>query len=129
MTPRRTIEVIALLTGVSTAAAAAEVHTVSGAVGLEERELMMQAYSDYNLHLAFAQSTGAYLADVALSIRGPDGRLVWSGISEGPFFFAQLPRGQYQVTAEFDGSSLTKRINVAMVPGPMHHFHWKVLLN
>jgi len=129
MTARRNIEVLALLTGSSAATPAAEIQTVSGAIAAEERELMMHSYADFNLHLTFAHSTGAYLADVAVAIYGADGRLLWSGISEGPFFFAQLPRGQYQVTAEFDGSATTRKISVGLAPGPMHHFQWKVLLN
>ena len=127
MTPRKAIEVLALLTG--DPAPLEEIHTISGAIAAEERDLMMQSYADYNLHLAFAHATGGYLADVAVAIHGLDGRLIWSGISEGPFFFAQLPRGQYQVTAEFDGNAYTKKVSVGIVPGPMHHFHWKVLLN
>ena len=129
MTPRRTIEVIALLSSFSGAVPAAEIHAVSGAVGLEDRQRMLQSYADYNLHLAFAQADGAYLADVGLAIRGSDGRIVWSGFSEGPFFFAQLPGGQYQVIAEFDGRMVNKIVQVRSAPGPMHHFYWKVQLN
>ncbi len=123
---RRAIDVLALLTGDSTGP---EIQTISGAIAAEEREVMMQSYADYNLHLAFAHATGGYLADVAVAIHSADGRLVWSGISEGPFFFAQLPRGTYQVTAEFDGNAVTRKVSVGLLPGPMHHFHWKVLLN
>lgn len=119
---------IALLAGFASRVPAAEISATSGAVGLEDRERMMQSYADYNLHLAFAQSGGAYVADVALAIRGADGRLLWRGVSEGPFFFARVPGGPYQVIAEYDGKVLTKRINVSAAPGPLHHFHWKVAL-
>jgi hypothetical protein len=128
MTSRRALEVLALLTGDSDALAT-EIHTISGALHPEEREVMMQSYADYNLHLAFAHATGGYLADVAVAIHSADGRLLWSGISEGPFFFAQLPSGHYQVTVEFDGNAVTKKVQVGLLPGPMHHFRWKVLLN
>ena len=129
MTPRKTIEVIALLSSFSGAVPAAEIQAVSGAVGFEDRQRMLQSYADYNLHLAFAQSDGPYLADVGLSIRSADGQVVWSGFSEGPFFFAQVPGGRYQVNAEFDGRVVSKTIHVRSVPGPMHHFYWNVLLN
>ena len=129
-TASKTIEVIALLSSFSGAVPAAEIQAVSGAVGLEDRQRMLQSYGDYNLHLAFAQADGAYLADVGLSIRSADGQLVWSGFSEGPFFFAQIPGGQYQVSAEFDGRVVSKIVQVRSVaPGPMHHFYWKVQLN
>ena len=130
MTPRKTIEVIALLSSFSGVVPAAEIQAVSGAVGLEDRQRMLQSYADYNLHLAFAHSDGAYLADVGISIRSADGQLVWSGFSEGPFFFAQVPGGQYQVNAEFDGRVVSKTVQVrSAAPGPMHHFYWKVQLN
>ena len=130
MTPRKTIEVIALLSSFSGVVPAAEIQAVSGAVGLEDRQRMLQSYGDYNLHLAFAQSDGPYLADVGLSIRNVHGELVWSGFSEGPYFFAQVPGGQYHVSAEFDGRVVTKMVQVrSAAPGPMHHFYWKVLLN
>jgi hypothetical protein len=129
-TARKTIEVIALLSSFSGAVPAAEIQAVSGAVGLEDRQRMLQSYGDYNLHLAFAQADGAYLADVGLSIRSADGQIVWSGFSEGPFFFAQVPGGQYQVNAEFDGRVVSKIVQVrSAAPGPMHHFFWKVQLN
>ena len=129
-TARKTIEVIALLSSFSGAVPAAEIQAVSGAVGLEDRQRMLQSYGDYNLHLAFAQADGAYLADVGLSIRSADGQLVWSGFSEGPYFFAQIPGGQYQVNAEFDGRVVSKIVQVrSAAPGPMHHFFWKVELN
>jgi hypothetical protein len=129
MTPRRTIELIALLSSFSGAVPAAEIQAISGAIGLEDRQRMLQSYSDYNLHLVFAQSDGAYLANVGVSIRSADGQVAWSGFSEGPYFFAQLPGGQYQVNAEFDGRIVSKTVHVRSAPGPMHHFYWKVLLN
>jgi len=129
-TARKTIEVIALLSSFSGAVPAAEIQAVSGAVGLEDRQRMLQSYGDYNLHLAFAQADGAYLADVGLSIRSADGQLVWTGFSEGPFFFAQIPGGQYQVSAEFDGRVVSKIVQVrSAAPGPMHHFYWNIQLN
>lgn len=111
---------------IRTGAPGAPIAAVSGAVGLDERETMMQSYGDYNLHVAFAQLDGAYVADVALAIRSADGRLVWHGVSEGPLFFARLPRGEYLVTAEYDRRAATRRIEVGSAPGPLHHIHWKV---
>lgn len=101
------------------------VSAVSGASGLDEREKMLQSYADYNRHVDFAQSNGACVADVAAENRGADGRLMWSAVSEGPFFFARLPRGQYLVTADYDGKAATRRIEVGSAPGPMHQFHGK----
>lgn len=126
MPARKTMLLITLLAGFSAGAPAAEISATSGAVGLEDRDRMMQSYADYNLHLAFAQSDGAYVADVALAIRSADGRLLWRGVSEGPFFFARVPGGNYQVSAEYDGKVLTRRIAASAAPGPLHHFHWKV---
>jgi hypothetical protein len=125
MKTRKLIAGAALLAGVSAAAQAAQIAVESGAVGVGERERMMQEYADFNLHFAFAQTDGAYVADVAVAIRDPEGRLVWRGVSEGPFLFAQIPSGRYLVTAEYDGRTVTRRIEARSAPGPMHYFRWQ----
>lgn len=125
MKTRKLVAGIALLAGVSAAAQAAQIAVQSGAVGVGERQRMMQSYTDYNVHFAFAQADGAYVADVAVAIRDPDGRLVWRGVSDGPFLFAEVPRGQYLVSAVYQGRTLTRRIDAGSAPGPMHYFRWK----
>ena len=84
---------------------------------------MMQSYSDYNLHLAFANKNGEFLADVRLAIRDADGMVVLRALSDRPYYFAQLPEGNYEVAAEFGGATRTRSVRVGAQPGPIHYFH------
>jgi hypothetical protein len=102
-----------------------EVRVVSGAVGLDEREQMMEAYDEYNLHLVFARRNGEFLADVKVTIEDARGDTVFEGISEGPLLFAALPRGNYRVTAEYDGNAITRSLNVHAQSAPLRYFHWR----
>jgi hypothetical protein len=106
--------------------AAGEPHVITGGVGAEAREDFMKAYRDHNLHLAFADRSGAFLADVEVAIRDAQGREVWSGTTEGPLLFARLPSGRYTVHAEFDGEARQRSIQVGERAGLMQYFHWDV---
>lgn len=99
--------------------------SLSGAVGAEERDAMMQAYRDYNLHLAFALANGDFVADVRVWIHDPKGRLVWLGLADGPLLFVKLPEGRYRITAELEGDKIGREVTVGTAPGPMHYLHWK----
>lgn len=106
--------------------AAAEVDVKTGGVGEEARQGFMQSYGDYNLHLAFAEKSGAFLADVDVAIRDARGKEVWSGTVDGPMLFARVPSGRYAVSAEFDGATKQRTIQVGSAPGRMHYIHWDV---
>jgi hypothetical protein len=123
--PYKLFGFLALALAASAQVPAGQIESESGAVGLEDRARMMRAYADYNLHLAFANTRGEFLAGVRLAIRDADGAVVWRAFSEGPYYFARLPEGKYEVTAEFGGRSHARWINVGASPGPMHYFHWK----
>lgn len=125
MTPRGLFASLALGAVLCGSASGAEIKAVSGAVGLDARERMMQTYSDYNLHLAFANASGEFLADVALVLRDAGGSVVWRGVSEGPLFFARVPKGKYEVVGGFRGKSVARWVEAGARPGPMHYFHWK----
>jgi hypothetical protein len=98
------------------------VHT--GAVGIEERDALMRAYDDYNLHLGFAQKTGEFLADIDVTIRDAKGEEVWSGKTDGPMLFARLPQGRYTVIAEHEGQRQQRTVQAGSRPGPIHYLRW-----
>ena len=97
---------------------------LSGGVGHEERERMMQRYRDYNLHLGFAERDGSYLAGVAVTALDDRGKVVLSTVAEGPFLFASVPPGSYRITAELGGQAHTRAIQVGSDAGPIHYFRW-----
>jgi len=98
--------------------------TLSGGVGVEEREQMMQRYGEYNLHLGFAEQSGEYVAGVLISVRDANGAVVLSGEAEGPLLFAKVPPGAYRVTASFGGVEQTRVIRTSDAPGLIAYFRW-----
>lgn len=73
---------------------------LSGGVGESERTELNAQSSQYNLHLMFAkQGSGEYLSAVRVNILDARGTPVLTTQSTGPWFFVQLPPGDYSVEA------------------------------
>jgi hypothetical protein len=87
---------------------------LSGGVGKDEREQLEAAAKDYNVKLIFAQSSGAFVADVQVTITDAAGSTVVDATSNGPLFFAKLPAGDYKVEATYLGIA---KNSSATVPG------------
>ncbi len=82
---------------------------VSGGIADDWQQSMEAQRGQYNLHLLFAQiGTGAYFANVPVEITDSSGRTVLNAVSQGPFFYARLPAGNYKVTASHAGQPITK---------------------
>jgi hypothetical protein len=103
---------------------AADLPVISGGVGLDEREAMMQHYGDYNLHLGFARPGGEFLADVKITTQDAKGNILYEGRSDGPLLFAELPLGSYRVTAEFEGATRSQVVKVGRGSGPIRYFYF-----
>lgn len=115
---------LAALIATGAALAQSSGQPLTGGVGLEERERMMQRYGDYTMHLGFAEVGGPYVADVAVTVQDESGKVVLSSVADGPFLFAKLPPGSYRVTADFGGRAQTRTIRVGTHAGPIHYFRW-----
>jgi hypothetical protein len=88
---------------------------MTGGIGIGEREMMQNWAENYNLKLSFAEKSGVYLADVNVLIE-KDGREMVRAITNGPWFYIQLPPGTYGVKATFKDE--TKEIkNVRLKAG------------
>jgi hypothetical protein len=105
-------------------AAMGDATAVSGGVGDEDRDALMQAYDQYNLHLAFAEKTGDYVADVGVKVRDSRGREMWSGNADGPLLFMKLPPGRYEVIADFDGKEQRRSVQVGPRGGRLVTLLW-----
>jgi len=71
---------------------------VSGGVGESERSELNALSNEFNLHLMFAtQGSGEYLSAVRVNILDAQNRSVLNAESKGPWFYAQLPPGDYSV--------------------------------
>lgn len=87
---------------------------VSGGIGDKRQEEMEAIRKDYNFRLTFARPhSGAYLADVKVTVENAKSHeKIIDVVSGGPLFFAQLPDGKYNVTAEFEGKQQTKTVTI-----------------
>ena len=86
---------------------------LTGGVGSDERVAMQKiARGNYNLQFVFAEATGPYLADIKVDIQGQNGKKLVDMSTNGPWFFAELPNGQYTITVTHDGKSEVQRLDI-----------------
>lgn len=87
----------------ATAIASTQVPHRSGGVSIEEFAELRSLATDHNLKLVLAaRGSGAYLADVEVTVRSLPGRdVVLEHRTDGPLLLATLPPGRYEVTATF----------------------------
>lgn len=98
---------------------------VTGGVGAGERSALERMSKDFNLKLVFAAKGGPFLGDVAIEIRDAAGNEVLQGRSDGPWFFAKLPPGEYRVVATDQGRAQEQKVKVGETGLPELHFYWE----
>jgi hypothetical protein len=76
---------------------------LTGGVGQDERSCLQPAEKDYNLKLVFAVSSGQYLASPMITVQDKSGKDIVHMRSDGPWFLAKLPAGEYKVIVSRDG--------------------------
>jgi hypothetical protein len=91
---------------------AGNVTYVSGGVGLESLDQLSSISRDFNLKLVFALNSGAYLSGVQVAIIDRKGQTVIDTTSDGPWFMAKLPAGNYQVIATVAGKAEKRQVTV-----------------
>jgi hypothetical protein len=88
-----------------------------GGIGSDESTAMRAAMKDYPLSLLFARSDGAYLADVAVTVKDAGGGTAMAIRANGPVCLVDLPAGRYTVEATTEGGA-TKSQAVTVGGGP-----------
>jgi hypothetical protein len=97
---------------------------VTGGVSSEAVDQLKSMEKDFNLKLVFANTSGAYLSDVKLTLLDASGHVVLDVTSEGPLLMAKLPAGSYQIDATFNGHPETRKITVATNKLVTVDFRW-----
>lgn len=101
---------------------------ISGGVGMEERDALKKVEADYNLRLLFAaRESGEFVAGVKVTIRDAQGKTVLEAVSVGPRFFAKLTPGSYKITAENNGTPMTRSVRISPKRSVSQAFYWKVI--
>ena len=98
---------------------------ISGGIGLDEREQLETMGRNYDLKLVFAVQQGNYLSNVNVAIKGSSGKVVLEGVSNGPWFYADLPTGTYRISATAMGKTITKTAGVTEGRRTMLNFLWR----
>jgi len=98
---------------------------VSGGVGASEQEELERIKQEYNLRLLFAVSgSGSFLASVPLKIADGRGQVLLEAVSAGPYFYARVPAGLYQVSAERHGQVKTQSVRIPATGAASVNFRW-----
>lgn len=97
----------------------------TGGVGLEERAVMKGMADHYNLRLVFATLSGAYFTNVEVLIQDGNNRTLVDRKSNGPWFFVELPKGQYKITAIHADQKETRKVALEKAFDTVV-FNWKI---
>lgn len=97
---------------------------ISGGIGDGELQMVNQASKDFNLKLLFAEKSGAYAADVPVTIVDRKGNTVLEVPAAGPILLARLPDGSYRVSASYEGQKMEKRVTVRKGKQTALSFYW-----
>ena len=103
---------------------AGRVSYVSGGVGTASLDRLSSLARDFNLKLVFALKSGDYVSDVKVTIADAAGKRLLDTTSEGPWFLAKLPSGNYQVAATFAGKAEKRTIAVDAKKLKTIDFRW-----
>ena len=86
---------------------------MSGGVGLEERKAMeTQGSKGYDMKLEFAITPGNYVSFVDVKINDQSGKPVINTQANGPWLYADLPKGTYTVVANYEGKEKSQKVTV-----------------
>jgi hypothetical protein len=88
---------------------------ITGGIGSEESDAMLELGKKWPLTLEFAQDHPArplWVADVTLKITNSKRKVVFKAISDGPIMLLNLPADQYELEAVFEGRTIKRKIKL-----------------
>ncbi|HEX3098307.1 MAG TPA: hypothetical protein VHQ02_11340 [Usitatibacter sp.] len=94
----------------------------------EEAAAVKRAAQEYPLELVFMEQDGKRkdeLYDNPVVIRDASGKVVLASRTDGPYFLARLPAGDYTVTTHWDSWSFTKPVTIGPDERERVVFEWK----
>ncbi len=87
----------------------------TGGMRSEEAQALQRAAAEYPLELVFVERFGrkeSYVTDMPVRIVDTEGKVVFDGQSQGPYFLAKLPAGRYTVSTRWDAFSSSRPVTV-----------------
>jgi len=98
---------------------------ISGGYGIQEREDLRALGKKDNLELSFALADRAYIDGAKVIIKNSGGKDIFNAMSDGPLFFAELPKGTYTVEATAMGRTEEQVVQVPSNGQAQVYFTWK----
>jgi hypothetical protein len=102
---------------------------ITGGKNAAEADSVKRAAQDFPLELVFVEKDGAKkerIYDNPVVIRDAIGNVVFAGRTDGPYFLANLPAGQYTVTTHWDAWTFTRPVTIDANPDDRQRvvFEW-----
>ncbi len=97
---------------------------VSGGVGTESIDRLKALAADFNLKLVFAMTSGEYVSGAKVAIADANGKTLLETTSEGPWFLAKLPNGNYRIVATLDDKALNRQVSIGPGKNRTVDFRW-----
>lgn len=101
-----------------------ELRWVTGGVGQSERAELAEIQADFSLKLLFASAEGHFFGDANVTIENAEGKQVFSGTSDGPYLYVNLPAGKYAVNAEVRDKNRRQSVQVPASGQAGLRFFW-----
>lgn len=101
---------------------------LSGGIGSDESAAIKAATSRYSLSITLAgtqDGRNVYLSSVPVTVKDADGGVILDVVSDGPYLLADLPPGNYQVSARFQDQEKSAEARVAAGKNARVSFLWK----
>jgi hypothetical protein len=97
---------------------------VSGGVSEEGRDSLLALAPGFNLKLVLATRSGAYLSNVDIVIKDGRGQRMLDAKADGPWFYAKVPNGTYEVAASANGTTVRKLVTIETRSQNKVDFRW-----
>lgn len=100
------------------------VRWVTGGVGQQERQQIQTMAKDFNLSLLFSSTEGHFFGSAKVLITDSANNTVMDSQAKGPYFFVELPEGDYQVAATLFEQTQTKSLSMPATGRREMAFRW-----
>lgn len=100
---------------------------ISGGIGKDESEAILQARSSWSLALELTQAADAkaeYISDVQVTIKDNLGNTVLDTIAEGPYLLINLSPGKYSLDATYKTITLHRNLSIQKTLGKKMTLIW-----
>jgi hypothetical protein len=85
---------------------------LSGGANAESRADMQRSADEYDLRVVFKRRPGESVSHVYVVVRDAAGTGFVTTVTAGPWFYAHVPPGSYEMTATLGAQTLSQRFSV-----------------